>query len=368
MFKTLDRYILRAFLTNYLIAMGVLIGLYIILDLFVNLDEFTKVRSQTSMQTLAKIVDFYGHNLFLYFAQLAGVITLVAGCFTLGRFHRTNELTAILATGTSLYRVATPLLLAGLAMNILWFADQELIIPNIAGKLARRHGDIEGRHSFAIWFLPDPDRNNALVSASMFSPLNKEMRGVVIIQRDENNRMTDIIRADQGRWDEERQVWHLVNVSVDHPGILSADGIPMESQRTNAMAYPSNLTPKEMALQQATQWTSFLSLPELNRLQKHFEARGAAEFIKVKHSRLTTFIMNLTLMCLGIPFFLNRERPSVVIQGGKCLLLCGVCYVFTFFCNTIDLSMFNLSPALPPWLPVLIFAPIAVLTLDGIKT
>jgi len=368
MLKTIDKYILKAFFINYMIALGVLIGLYIVLDLFVNLDEFTEVQSQTSLQTAAKIADFYGHNLFLYFAQLAGVITLVAGCFTLGRLHRTNELTAILATGTSLYRVAAPLLLAALAVNVLWFVDQEFVIPNIADKLARKHGDIEGRRSFAIWFLPDPKQDNALLSAAMFSPRTEEMRGVLIIKRDKQNRMTEVIRADQGRWDEERGLWRLengyaMNLATAAPGETAAD-----LGRRPVKEYVSDITPKEMALQQATQWTSFLSLPELNRLQEHFKDRGAGEFIKVKHSRLTTFIMNLTLFCMGIPFFLNRERPSVVVLGGKCLLVCGIAYVATFFCNSVDLTVLGLAPALPPWLPVLVFVPAAVLLLDGIKT
>src|SRR5215470_5012613 len=114
--KLLDRYILRAFFTNYFIALGVMIGIYVVLDLFVNLDEFTK-NSVSFAVVLRNIINYYGWDLFLYFSQLSGVIVLVAACFTLGRFLRTNELTAVLASGTSLYRVAAPILLAGLGLN-----------------------------------------------------------------------------------------------------------------------------------------------------------------------------------------------------------------------------------------------------------
>ncbi len=366
MFKILDRYILRAFFTNYLIAMGVMIGLYVILDLFINLDEFTKVESATLLQTITKIVDFYSHNLALYFAQLAGVIILMAACFTLGRFHRTNELTAVLASGTSLYRVATPVLLAALAMNALWFIDQEIVIPRIAHKLARKHADIEGKMSFAVWF--QPDRDNALVSASRFSPRTEEMRGVIIMKRDKMERMTEVIRADRARWDAERGRWNLDNgymmkFGSDGPG-EGADQLG----RYPVSDYPSDLTPKELALLQATMWTNFLSLPQLDKLQRRFAESGAGEFIKVKHKRLTTVLTNMILLCLGLPFFLNRERPSVVVAGGQCLLLCGTCYVATFISQSADLSALGLSPALPAWLPVLVFGPVAVLMLDSVKT
>jgi lipopolysaccharide export system permease protein len=364
MFTTLDRYILRGFLTNYLIALGVMIGLYVVLDLFVNLDEFTEIKSRTALQTLEIIADYYGHNLFLYFAQLAGVIILLAACFTLGRFHRTNELTAVMASGTSLYRVAAPILLAGLAMNGLWFIDQEFIIPSMADKLSRRHADIEGRFSYAVWF--QPDRDNSLLSATAFSPRGKEMRGVIIMRRDTKDRMSEIVRADRARWDEERQFWHLENGYRMKLGVNVATGATEDLGREPTTEYWSDLTPKDLGLLQATLWTSFLSLPELNKLQQRFEGAGAAEFIRVKHRRLTTIIANMTLLCLGIPFFLNRERPSVLIAGGKCLLLCGACYAITFVCQGVDIPA--LGPALPAWLPVLVFAPAAVVMLDSIKT
>ncbi len=366
--KTLDRYILRSFVVNYFFAMTILIGLYIILDLFVNLDEFTGMRSKGIAQTLGRMADYYGHNLFLYFSQLAGVISVVAACFTLGRLHLSNELTAIMSAGVSLYRVATPILLAGLAMNCLWFVDQEFVIPGIAQKLARKHGDLEGSKTFSVYFLPDRQNGNAMLSAAKFNPAAMEMRGVVILKRDDNNRMTEVIQADQARWDSERHEWHFENgfATTLATGDVESDAAGLGHRPVPE--YKSSLTPREMALQQSAQWTQFLSLRELNRLQSYFSAAGVGEFVRMKHARLTTVFMNMTLLCIGIPFFLNRERPSIIVLGGKCLLACGLCYAATFLCNTVEITALNIDPALPPWLPFVIFAPIAVVLLDGIRT
>lgn len=366
MLKTIDRYILRAFVVNYLIAMGVMIGLYVVLDLFVNLDEFTAIQSASRLHTIFKIIDFYSYNLLLYFAQLAGAILLIAACFTFGRLLRTNELTALLASGVSMYRVAAPVLMAAVVMNGLWLMNQEWVLPRYAHKLARKHADIEGRNSFAVWF--QPDRQNALVSASMFHPRAKEIRGLTVIRRDGAGRMTQVIRADVARWDEEKRVWHLENgytlklVGLDNrAGEEELGKIPIQE-------YASDLTPKEMQLQQATQWTMFVSMEELNTLRERFARTGGGEFVKIRHQRITTLLMNMVLLCLGIPFFLNRERPSVLIVGARCLGMCALAYVFTFLCQSVDLSALGVSPALPPWLPVLLFAPVAVLLMEGVKT
>jgi lipopolysaccharide export system permease protein len=362
--KIIDRYIIRAFLTNYLIALAVMIGLYVVLDMFVNLDEFTEA-SRSSWVTLRYIISFYGWNLFLYFSQLSGVIVLVAGCFTLGRFLRTNELTAILASGTSLYRVAAPILLAGIALNAIWIVNQEAVIPRIADQLARRHDDVEGLRTYALWFIPDRDKT--LLSANRFDPRTGLMEGVMILNRDEQGRMSDLLRADRARWDAEQGVWKL-ELAKQIRGFGGRPDGQLEPLRADAhpTEYASDLTPYELKLRQASQWVSFLSLRDLTRLEQRYP--NTDEFIKTKHARLTTPFLNVLLLLLGVPFFLNRERPTVIVAGGRCLLTCGACFVFAFFCQNLDVTTLAINPALPAWLPLVIFAPVMVVLVDSIKT
>jgi lipopolysaccharide export system permease protein len=360
--KLVDRYILRAFFTNYLVALAVMIGIYVVLDLFVNLDEFTKTSTSLAV-VLRNTINFYGWNLFLYFSQLAGVIVLVAACFTLGRFLRTNELTAILAAGTSLYRVAAPILVAGLGLNLLWVVNQELVIPRIADKLARRHDDIEGRKTYAIWCLRD--RDNALVSAGRFDPHTSLMEGLIVMRRDAEGRLTELLRADSARWDVERGVWHLSLPKLTR-NLGRADADAEVAVAAPPSEYPSDLTPYELKLRQASQWTTFLGAADLTRLAQRYT--NNTEFIRAKHARLTTPFVNILLLLMGIPFFLNRERPSVIAAGGRCLLVCGACFVFSFFCQNTDVTRLTAHPALPAWLPLLIFTPFAIVLVDSIKT
>jgi lipopolysaccharide export LptBFGC system permease protein LptF len=196
----------------------------------------------------------------------------------------------------------------------------------------------------------------------------KEMRGVIIMRRDANDRLTEVIQADQARWDEEQQNWILANGGVMKFGETatapaSADALG----QTPIRIYESDLTPKELALQQAQMWINFLSLRELNRLQERIPG-GSTELVKARHKRLTTVIINMIMLCLGIPFFLTRERLSVILVGGRCLLMCGLCYVFTFMCQSVDLSILRIDPALPEWLPVIVFLPISAVLMSGIKT
>ena len=83
--KILDRYVAKNFLIGYIIAFCVLIGLRIVIDLFVNLDEFTEHADLGTISVIMNIFIFYGLNSTLYFRDFAGMITVVAAAFSLGK-------------------------------------------------------------------------------------------------------------------------------------------------------------------------------------------------------------------------------------------------------------------------------------------
>jgi lipopolysaccharide export LptBFGC system permease protein LptF len=88
---------------------------------------------------------------------LSGIIPVVAASFTLIRLTRFNELTAILAAGVPLLRIAAPIILAAVVLNGLLLLDQELIIPRIIPKLTRSHDEVRmtGAKTFQIRTMRD---------------------------------------------------------------------------------------------------------------------------------------------------------------------------------------------------------------------
>ena len=190
----LDRYILRSLVVNYAIALAVMISLYVVLDLFVNMDEFTEGEASAGA-VLAAMLSYYGNNLFLYFAQLSGVITLFACLASIARMRRQNEMTAILASGVSLYRVAAPVVAFGLFAGALWVIDTELLIPSVGHKLARSHDDVLGRKTYGVWFLED--RDNALLSAQQFDPATETMKRMLVMYRGDSGAMSHVVQAEQ---------------------------------------------------------------------------------------------------------------------------------------------------------------------------
>jgi lipopolysaccharide export LptBFGC system permease protein LptF len=367
MIRLLDRYILKSFFSNYLLALFVLISLYIVLDLFVNMDEFTEGQRPLT-DIVSNIADYYFYNLPLYFSQLSGVIILFAACGTLARLQRKNEITACLASGTSLYRVAAPVVVAGLLVNGLLILDHEVLLPSVAPKLARHRDDVEGKRLYEVWFVRDGE--SRLVSALKFSPGQEKVRGLIVVERSteahNKGQLTGIVRADRANWNAERNGWDLAG-HVTH--VKVTEGQNETVKREPISFYPCTLTPEDLMLRQQGQWINFLSLRQLNRLEKRGDV-SETKITQVRHGRYTLPIGNMILLLLGIPFFLNRVPEGVLTQAGKSLATCSLAFIVSFtgqqMVGSAELS--SSLAALPAWLPIFLFGPLAVVLLDTVKT
>jgi len=371
MVRTLDRYVLRNFLANYVLSLFVLISLYVVLDLLFNLDEFTE-GGKPVLLALRDIGDYYLYNIPLYFSQLSGVLCAFAACATLARLQKQNEMTAILASGTSAYRVAAPIILAGLAMNVLLVVDHEVILPQVAAKLARSRDDVEGARAYGVWCVRDGE--NRLLSARQFSPKQRRIRGLTIMELSTDHaslgRLGDIVTADQAEWDEERHGWNLIRgirVPVEAAATAGLRG-DHSIERVPIRFYRCELTPEELLFRQKAQWIRFLSLTQLTQLEKQGDA-NPTQIAQVRHGRFTLPINNMIMLLLGISFFMHRLPGSVLTQGAKALGTCAASFMIVFVGQQLLGSAgIQQYPALPAWLPIFLFGPFAVVLLDGVKT
>lgn len=366
MFSVLDRYLLRSLLTNYFIGIGVMLSLYVVLDLFVNMDEFTE-RGESVFIVARNIFDYYLPNLALYFAQLGGIITLFACGAVLARMRKLNEVTAMLASGVSLYRLARPIMLFAIAATGVLLIDTEVIIPAVAHKLARKHDEVGGDRAYEVLFLKDG--KGALLSAGRYFPESQDLQSMLVMERDESGAVKRIIEADAASWEppstpDAPGTWRLERgrslTRTTHTGLGPREN-KVEEYPT---LYRSKLGPKEIELRQAEGWVGYLSLAQLKELQMQPEADAAA-ILRTRHARVVSLIVSLLLVMLGLPFFLDRSPANILSDATKCVLVCGLCYVGTFVAQSIRIDTLS---AFMAWIPVFVFGTLAMALLDRVRT
>jgi lipopolysaccharide export system permease protein len=395
--KILDRYVLVSFLKNYLISFMVLVGMYVVLDMVFNFDELANLKTksaengvQSVLSSILGIADFYAHQAFLFFIHLSGIIPVVAAAFTLMRLSRFNELTAVLAAGVPLLRVAMPIIIAGVIVNGLMIADQEIVIPRIMHKLTRDHDDLTRSDAKTFDIRGMQDSEGALLYAGRFTPAAHgrpaTMEIVDVIERAEVERPTRDaqgnpttrkvrevaahVSADKGVWDPAAEAWVLTN------GLRVTNlGETEEPSTTEAVdVYKSNVTPEEVALYHSGKWVELLSTSRIDQLIARPGSYGQASLMRVKHGRFTMPVMNVILLLLAIPCVLTREPGTLKTAATKCLILTGLGMGSIFLSQQLagqppaDPGWQQLWPVLMAWLPIFVFFPIAVFLLDRVKT
>ncbi|HZN65587.1 MAG TPA: LptF/LptG family permease [Tepidisphaeraceae bacterium] len=383
--RIIDRYVFFSFLRNYLISFMVLIGMYVVLDMVFHFDELADVDSisdagglASTLEMLKNIVDYYFYQSFLFFVHLSGIIPVVAAAFTLLRLSRFNELTALLAAGVPLLRVAAPVIIASVVLNALLIVDQELVIPEMIPKLSRSHNEMhKGSNHFPVQAIQD--ENNALLYAARFLPpgarhqgeppvTKPTMKEVDVIERDEKLTPVAKITAPSAEWDQRQGVWKLNNatrVAGLHPNARTST--------ETVSVWATSITPQEIDLYRNTDFVELLSTERINQLIDRPKSFGTANLQRVKHSRFTQPIMNVILLLLAIPCVLTRE-PGKLKQGATiCLLLTGLAMGSIFMCQQIANTppkpeLAAQWPAVMAWVPIFLFGPLSVYLLDRIKT
>ena len=371
--KILDKYVAKSFLIGYLIAFCVLIGLTIIIDLFVNLDEFTENLDKVNVEgeygalvVMSNVLSYYGAHITLYFRDFAGMITVVAAVFSLGKMVRHNELVAVMSSGVSLKRVIAPIIILALGLTGLLVIDQEFVIPRLADKLVRKHDAMAGKESYDVWFLSD--RNGALLCSQRFDVETSTLKRPTILLRKKKDDSTEWtvtgwISADKAVFNFETEQWDFVNGRL---GELDSPKGP-----ESIKSYSSDLTPKEIPVRRHSLHKTLLGSKQLSALaEKGTKIKDLTQLHSQKHFRITDPIINLVMLLISLPVLVCRDpkamKSAIMFSFG----MTALCFITTFLCKLLATEyVFNrVMPELWAWLPVFIFLPIAFVELDSMKT
>ena len=376
----IDRHIAWSFVKNYLLSFFVLVGMYVVLDMIFNFDEFAQVRAKVGPELestsafLAYVGDFYMYQVLLYFAQLSGIIPVVAAAFTLMRMIRFNEVIALLSAGVPLLRLAVPIVAVSVILSGLLWIDQEWIIPNVTHKLIRKHDHGTGTTSldqFQLAGISD-GAGGTLFTGRYFPSQDPPVIEVLsMVQRDERGQPIRQIKADRAEWDPIKRRWKLTNGFVDSN--IAPDQPVLKTERLAFWETP--ITPEEIQLFRSGDYVELLSTRRINELLKRPLSYGRENLLRVKYSRgIVQILINLILLLLAISAVLTREPRQLKSAATQCIVLCGLCMAAAFVGHSLAEkealipSLKEQWPALMAWLPIFAFGPLSVFLLDRVKT
>lgn len=192
----LDTYILRDFLSYLALILATFVTLMMVFTFFELIGDI--IRNRVPLITVGEyLLNFMPSVIYL----MAPLSVLVAVLVTFGLLQRTNELTALKATGISIYRAVIPVLVVAAMVSVgLFFFEQfylptantrqEAIRNSIKGKPAQTFLRPDRKWIFAqqnaIYYYEhfDPDRNEFLnFTAFQFEPNSMHISGRTYARR-----------------------------------------------------------------------------------------------------------------------------------------------------------------------------------------
>jgi LPS export ABC transporter permease LptG/LPS export ABC transporter permease LptF len=145
LFKTsfpllLDEYVMRSYAANFLLSLAAFALLYVVFTFFELMGDI--IRNQTPFI----VVGEYLVNLIPYIvSNVTPLCSLLAVLVTFGALNRSSELTAMKATGISLYRVVAPILVLAAILATALFAFNESYLPDANRRQQQLRAQIKGK-------------------------------------------------------------------------------------------------------------------------------------------------------------------------------------------------------------------------------
>ena len=347
----LDDYVMRDYVVNFGMIVGSLVVLSLIFTVFELLGDI--LRNQVSPyvvgEYLLNVTPYFFYNTAQYGVLLSVLITL-------GLMERSSEVTALKATGISIYRVIVPVLLAGALVAVGLFLSDQLYLPHankrqdaLLNKIKDRPAQtylnpyrkwIFGQHGTIYYYqVFDSDRNQfGDLSVFQFNPATFQL--------------VNRIYANGAHWEDKLDRWVLEQGwqrSFQNSAI--GDYKKFDVSTFNVVSEPPPYFKKEV--KQSLE----MNYEQLSRYIHDLQQSGF-EVVRLKvqlHKKLAFPVITFVMGILAIPFALSAGKRGAVAGVATAI---GVAIVYSLVSGLFE-AMGNISqlpPVLAAWAPDVIFA------------
>jgi len=349
----LDDYVLR----DFFVHLGMILATFLILVLVFTLFELladilrNKVPALVVTEYLLNVTPYLLYN-------VAPLVMLLAVLVTFGLMQRSNEITAIKATGTSIYRIVTPVIVAAAVLAAgLFFADQ-FYLPRTNKRQEALHNQIKGKPA-QTYLRPDRKwifgQNNDIYYYQFFDPDRDQFGNITVFQLDKANfTVTRRIHADRAHWADNLNRWVYEKgwERSLHGAAIAPDGYRMFDVST----FPELPETPSYFKKEVKQYSE-MNYQELHRYIRDLQQSGF-DVVRLRvelNKKLSYPLITLIMAVLAIPFAVSAAKKGAITGVATAVIIAIVYTVVSRWFEAMG-NLNQLPPALAAWSPDLIFA------------
>lgn len=357
---TMDRYMLRQFLTYFLMCTLILLLIYVLADFTDNMERF---RTRFD-DPLTQAMRFYGSQLPMFLYQILPYTLLMGTLWSLSKLSGTSEITGMMQSGRSLIRLCRPVFLVSALVAVAygifgfhWAPNGSLYRQVMLKQERKPDGSVPSlvyRHdaSARVWRIEHP----ATVSAP-----GEPMMGVIIEQFDPARR-GKLLRqylAEKATWNKAESTWTLHNTHLRELG--EADTRPADEQDVGTIT--CDFAEKPYQIVSPTQSDRIDSMGTA-AMYEYIAAGAGSHDARCKirtewHVRIARIFSCFILVLLGIPSAVTFQRRGTMKGIGIAVLLAALMlFLYRVFPSLGEADV--VQAWVSAWIPNVIYLGIAL--------
>jgi LPS export ABC transporter permease LptG/LPS export ABC transporter permease LptF len=346
----LDDYVLRGFVLYLAMIVAAFLMLLLVFTLFELLGDI--MRNQVSPLTVGE----YLLNVTPFFLYTTTPLSmLLAVLVTFGLLQRSNEITAIKATGISVYRIVIPVLISSMLVAGVLFLSDQFYLPYTNKRQDALRNQIKGKPA-QTYLRPDRKwifgQHSDIYYYQFFDPDRDVFGGVSVFQFDPHSfQITHRIDADRAHWSAPMGRW-----VYEQGWERSLNGSAHVSDRKFDVATYPELSEAPAYFKKEIKQSSEMNYDELRRYIHDLEESGF-DVVRLRvqlQKKIAYPLITLVMAVLAIPFALSAGKRSAVAGLATAI---GIGVVYWTISGLFE-AMGNLSqlpPAVAAWSPDLVF-------------
>ncbi len=350
---TFDRYLARQFLSIFGICLGALFALWLLLDLNDNFGDF-----KGAEQLLKSVVLFYIYRTPAILIVILPYSLLLALIYGLGKFSKSNEIIAIIQSGTGILRVSAPLIFAGIWCSALLLGLNYHWAPHAEGMREELIAEAKGQpviEASNVLFRDSASGRLWMVGAF---PINYQrgepLQNVEITTMRPDQTIKTRMTAAQAAYNRKKRTWTFERPMIAR--FTEGDSPSFERMETDLVRKTWKETPSQIIKPGLA--VEYLGIPELTTWLASPLARQATSntpaYLTHWHYRWALPITCLVTVLLAAPLSIHFARRG----AGSGIFVAVVLSVLMIFVSSITLALGEasiLSPWLAAWTPNIVF-------------
>ncbi|MBN1353076.1 MAG: LptF/LptG family permease [Candidatus Omnitrophica bacterium] len=357
-----ERYVFKGFIGTFLFCVFIMWILYIIGDIFGFLDEI--LREHIS---LISLLSFYFYLTPLILVQVIPICTLIACVYVFGNLNRHNEITALRASGISVWEILKPVLAVAFLISIFVFILNDRAMPpamRIANRIRYEKLDVGKRdksQTITLKNIAIYGYGNKIIFAKEFDIEKNTLSDVIIHQHDVKNDLIMKISVQKmfwtagKKWIGEDAILYRMNNKGEFIG---------EPVVSKTMEIPISETPTDFI---NNQWKpEFMSFMQLRRYLKIFATGGVKTrqrlLVDLNYKLSFPFTCIITIL-ISAPFALSTKRGGALLGMAKGIII-AILYIPVM---AIGLALGKggmLPPLVSAWFSNILFGGVGVYLLN----